>query len=86
MDALVFAANIMYVVTYFTDNMLRLRLLTVSAASCLATYFYCQPQPMLTVVCWNLFFIVLNLLQIVRLLVMRRHGAPTPPLTGEAKA
>jgi hypothetical protein len=86
MDALVFAANIMYVVTYFTDSMLRLRLLSVSAASCLATYFYCQPQPMLTVVCWNLFFIVLNLLQIVRMLLMRRHSAPTPPLTAEAEA
>ena len=84
MDTLVFAANMMYVITYFTKDLLKIRFLTVSAASCLAVYFFCQPQPMLTVVCWNLFFIGLNLLQIVRLLFDRSRLVPRNPLSTEA--
>lgn len=75
MEALVFAANIMYVAAYFMTDLLRLRILTVSGAVCLAVYFSCQPQPMWTVVAWNLFFIGLNLFQIARL-VRGRMGKP----------
>jgi hypothetical protein len=71
MDFFINAANILYVVAYFTLDMLRLRLLTVTAAACLAVYFYCQPEPMLNVVAWNIFFILLNLAQIARLLIQR---------------
>jgi len=60
----------MYVAAYFMSDLLRLRVLTVTAASCLAIYFYCQPEPMLTVAAWNLFFVTLNLVQIARLLRM----------------
>lgn len=72
MESLVYAANGMYMVAYFTTDMLRLRILTVTAATCLATYFYCQPEPMLTVVGWNVFFIGLNLFQIARLMHARK--------------
>lgn len=72
METLIYAANSLYVVAYFTTDMLRLRLLTVTAASCLATYFYSLPEPLLTVVGWNLFFIALNLMQIARLIHARR--------------
>ena len=82
METLVFAANIMYVVAYFMNDMLRLRILTVTAATCLAIYFYCQPVPMLTVVGWNVFFIALNLYQIIRVIHARnikgRHRAVAP--------
>ena len=71
MDMLVTLANTLYVVAYFTTNLLRLRVLTVSAAACLAIYFYNQPVPMLNVVGWNLFFIALNLVQITRILKRR---------------
>ena len=71
MDILINAANLLYVVAYFTTDMLRLRLLTLAAATCLAAYFYCQPVPMLNVVAWNVFFIVLNLGQLVRLVRLR---------------
>ena len=73
MDALVFAANLMYIGSYFTKNMLHLRLLTLAAAICLATYFACRAEPLLSVVGWNLFFIVLNLIQIARVLITRRR-------------
>ena len=71
MDILINAANLLYVVAYFTTDMLRLRLLTLAAATCLAVFFYCQPVPMLNVVAWNVFFIMLNLGQLARLLRLR---------------
>ena len=76
MEILINAANILYVTAYFTRDMLRLRFLTVAAACCLAVYFYSQPVPMLNVVAWNVFFILLNLSQIVRLVLTRYRDAP----------
>lgn len=75
MDILINAANVLYVIAYFTLDMLRLRFLTVIAATCLAVYFYCQPVPMLNVVAWNVFFILLNLAQIARLILARYRSA-----------
>lgn len=73
MDILINLANVLYVVAYFTTNIVRLRLLTLVAASCLAIYFANQPVPMLNVVAWNLGFIALNLFQLLRLL-RRSYG------------
>lgn len=75
MDILINAANILYVIAYFTMDMLRLRILTLVAATCLAVYFYWQPVPMLNVVAWNLFFITLNLIQLGRILLARCRAA-----------
>lgn len=72
MDILINAANVLYVVAYFTTDMLRLRVLTLAAACCLAIYFASQPVPLWNVVGWNCFFIGLNLWQLVRLLSARR--------------
>ncbi len=77
MEILINAANILYVTAYFTMDMLRLRILTVTAATCLAVYFYSQPVPMLNVVAWNMFFMLLNLTQIARLVLARRRSAVT---------
>ena len=76
MELLVNLANVLYVIAYFTLDMQRLRLLTVTAAICLAIYFYSQPVPMLNVVAWNVVFILLNLSQIARLTVGRRRSNP----------
>ena len=70
-ELLINAANVLYVIAYFTLDMLRLRLLTITAATCLAVYFYSQPVPMLNVVAWNVFFIVLNVTQIARIVAAR---------------
>ncbi|MBB2972967.1 hypothetical protein [Mesorhizobium sp. RMAD-H1] len=75
MDILINTANILYVVAYFTMDMLRLRILTTTAACCLAIYFYSQPVPMLNVVAWNVFFILLNLAQIARIILARSRNA-----------
>ena len=77
MDVLINLANVLYVIAYFTTNMLRLRILTLVAASCLAIYFFNQPVPMLNVVAWNLAFMLLNLAQLMRILGRRRRNQAT---------
>jgi hypothetical protein len=72
MEALVNAANVLYLASYFVRDMLKLRILTVVAASFLIVYFYSQPEPLMTCVYWNLFFIGQNLVWIVRLARKRR--------------
>ena len=74
MEILINLANVLYVVAFFTTNMVRLRILTLGGAICLATYFFNQPVPMLNVVAWNIGFIILNLFHLVRLLARQRNG------------
>ncbi len=76
MEALIYTANILYLVSYLVKDILHLRLLTIVAACCLVTYFYCQPEPMMTVVSWNLFFVMLNVVQLSRIL-WDRYGKQT---------
>jgi hypothetical protein len=71
MEILINLANVLYVVAYFTNNIVRLRVLTLIAATCLAVYFGNQPAPMLNVVAWNIGFIMLNFVQLVRMLSAR---------------
>ena len=68
MEALVYAANILYLLSYMVRDILHLRLLTIVAACCLVTYFYNQAEPLMTVVCWNVFFVGLNALQLARII------------------
>lgn len=72
MEALIFVANGLYVASYFMNDILRLRLLTITAAGCLATYFYSLPEPMWSIIGWNTFFIFLNLFQVGRVVRTRR--------------
>ena len=83
MEVLVYMANCLYLLSYLVNDMLRLRLLTLIAATCLAVYFYARPEPMLTVVCWNVFFIALNLIQLGRLIRVQRL-APTAEDSGDS--
>jgi hypothetical protein len=74
MEILVYTANGMYLASYFMKEMLHLRMLTVAAALCLSAYFYFRPEPMMTVVCWNLFFVALNVFQITRIAMARSRS------------
>lgn len=71
MNVLINAANIFFVLGYFTTDMLRLRLLSIVGTSCVVTYFYSQPEPMMNVVAWNLVFLLLNLVQLAQMLRSR---------------
>jgi hypothetical protein len=67
MELLIYFANMLYLVAYAVRDILHLRMLTIVATCCLAVYFYNQPQPMMTVVYWNVFFLLLNAVQLGRL-------------------
>ena len=72
MEALIHAANVIYLVSYGMRDILWLRLFTVAAAICLIFYFYLRPDPLMVPIYWNLIFIALNVFWISRLLYERR--------------
>jgi len=74
MEALITLANLIYLLSYFVRDMLRLRLLTIVAASILVAYFWTRSQPIMTVVYWNSFFILLNLVQAARIVLEPHMG------------
>lgn len=73
METLIYIANGMNLLGYCMKDMLRLRIMMLLAASCLALYFYSLSEPLMTVVYWNLFYVGLNLLQIARCLGAARR-------------
>lgn len=72
MDSMVHVANLLYLVSFTMRDILRLRVLTVIAASCLMPYYYFQAEPLLPAIYWNLTFVALNLYWIGRILLERR--------------
>lgn len=64
MESLIYIANGLNLLGYCMKDILRLRIMMLLAASCLAAYFYSRPEPLMTVVYWNLFYVCLNLYQI----------------------
>jgi hypothetical protein len=79
MEILIYIANGMNLLGYCMKDILRLRLMMLAAASCLAAYFYTRPDPLMTVVYWNLFYVGLNLFQIAQLLRARLKSAIEEP-------
>ena len=77
MEALIYIANVLYVFSYLVKDILYLRLLTITAACCLVVYFCLLPDPLMTVVYWNLFFVALNTFQIGRILHKRDRTGKT---------
>ena len=71
MDALIYAANFLYLLSYAVRDILHLRILTIVAACCLVVYFYTRAEPLMTVVYWNLFFVALNAVQLCNILQSR---------------
>lgn len=76
MDAMICIANGLNLISCFVRDILQLRALTIVAVACLALYFASRPEPLMEVVYWNLFFLLLNVFQIVRLLLLRRRTDP----------
>ena len=67
LEAFIFAANSLYVATYFTERLLRIRVMTLFAGGCLLAYHVLRPDPILSIIGWNTFFVGLNVVQILRL-------------------
>ena len=67
LESFIFVANLLYVATYFTERLLRIRVMTFFAGCCLLAYHVLQPDPILSIIGWNTFFVGLNVVQILRL-------------------
>jgi len=76
METLVYIANILYLLSYLVRDILHLRLLTITAAILLVSYFYSQPDPLMTVIYWNIAFVGLNALQLTWILRKRSRTRP----------
>jgi hypothetical protein len=74
MEALINLANVIFILSYFAQDRVRFRLLTITAAACLVAYFLLLPEPPMTIVYWNVFFILLNAFQLGRILIECRMG------------
>lgn len=74
MEILINIANILYILSYFVQDLLRIRLLTVVGATVLVVYFAIQPEPIMTIIYWNTFFVLLNIFQIGRIVRERQTG------------
>ena len=74
MENLINFANLLYIMSYVTKDPLRFRILTIIAGSCLVAYFLLQAELTMTIIFWNVFFILLNAFQLVRILVERHLG------------
>ena len=61
MDALIYIANALFLLSYSVRDMLSLRVLAALASSCLVLYFATRPAPLLEAVFWNAFFALLNI-------------------------
>lgn len=72
MEYLIHVANVLYLASYLMRDILWLRLLAVVASSCLISYFYSRPEPLMPAIYWNLLFSALNLCWIVYLIMERR--------------
>lgn len=81
MDALLYLANGLNLLSYFVRDVLCLRVFTTVAVTCLALYFAGRPEPLMEVVYWNLFFLLLNVFQIGRILLERRDSPVQAAMT-----
>ncbi len=79
LETFIFAANLLYVATYFTERLLSIRIMTLCAGCCLLAYHVLRPDPILSIVGWNTVFIVLNVVQIVRLRLPADEAIPDNP-------
>ncbi len=67
------AANVLYLISFLARDMLWLRLLTCAGLLLGVLFFSCQPMPLYGPTVWHVVFLVINGLQIWRLLAERRR-------------
>jgi hypothetical protein len=72
-DWCIHAANVLYLVSYLTRDMMWLRLLTCCGLVLGIAFFTCQPTPFYGPCVWQVVFLGINLVQIRRLIYERRR-------------
>jgi hypothetical protein len=82
LESCLHAANLLYLASFLTRDMLCLRALTCCGLALGAAYFSCQAAPMYGPAAWHVAFLLINAVQIGRLIRERRRIA----LTAEQQA
>lgn len=72
-DWCIHAANVIYLVSFLTRDMMWLRLLTCCGLGFGIVFFTCQPAPMYGPTAWHVVFLLINAVQIRRLVYERRR-------------
>ena len=72
-DWCIHAANILYLVSYLTRDIMWLRILTCGGLLLGIVFFTCQPVPLYGPCVWQVLFLGINLVQIRRLIHERRR-------------
>jgi hypothetical protein len=72
-DLCIHVANIIYLVSFLTRDMMWLRILTCCGLVLGVVFFTCQPAPMYGPTVWHLAFLLINGVQIRRLVLERRR-------------
>lgn len=74
LESFIFVGNLLYVATYFTERLLRVRMMTLCAGCCLVVYHALRPDPIVSILGWNVFFVALNLVHLMRLRARTAQG------------
>lgn len=72
-DWFIHAANVLYLVSYLTRDIMWLRLLTCCGLILGIAFFTCQPKPFYWPCAWQVVFLGINVVQIRRLIYERRR-------------
>ena len=75
MQALIHAANVLYLFSYLVKDIFWLRLLTVAGGLVLLVFYVLQPTPLWPAIAWNVLFAAINVYQLYRLFLERRPVA-----------
>ena len=72
-DSCIHLANVVYLLSYLVRDMLHLRVLTCVGLVLGILFFTCQPRPLYGPTAWQVVFVVINGVQIRRLVLERRR-------------
>jgi hypothetical protein len=72
LDVLLSVANVIYLLSYSVRDILWLRILTVVGALLLLPFYYLQSEPLWAPIAWNLVFVTINIVWIMKLTLDRR--------------
>jgi hypothetical protein len=85
-DCCIHCANLFYLASFLAGDILWLRLLTCCGLGLGVVFFSCQATPMYGPAAWHVLFLLINVVQIGRLVQERRRMTLTPEQQAVAEA
>lgn len=79
------AANILYLVSYLSRDMLKLRIATCVGMACCMVYYVTYQPPLMGPFAWHIVFLLINCYQIYQLILERRETDLSPAMAKVAE-